>query len=111
MTYRLSPLAEEDLDEIWSYVAEHASPTTADRLIDAIIDRFDLLAEHPGIGRARPVAYDPPLEVIAADGSPDRQVTSAMRPRRRVDRLFADFTTVLSTARGSRATCREHSRS
>jgi plasmid stabilization system protein ParE len=31
-----------------------ASPTTADRLIDAIIDRFELLAEQPGMGRLRP---------------------------------------------------------
>ena len=35
MPYRLSALAEQDLDEIWSYVAEDASPATADRLIDA----------------------------------------------------------------------------
>lgn len=54
MPYRLSALAERDLDEIWTYVAEDASPTTADRLIDAIIDRFDLLAGQPGMGRARP---------------------------------------------------------
>jgi plasmid stabilization system protein ParE len=39
MTYRLSALAERDLEEIWSYVAEDASPATADRLIDSIIDR------------------------------------------------------------------------
>ena len=35
MPYRLSVLAEQDLEEVWSYVAEDASPTTADRLIDA----------------------------------------------------------------------------
>jgi plasmid stabilization system protein ParE len=45
MPYRLSVHAERDLDEIWSYVAEDASPATADRLIDAIVDRFELLAE------------------------------------------------------------------
>lgn len=54
MRYRLSALAEQDLEEIWSYVAEDASPATADRLIDAIIDRFELLAEQPRIGRLRP---------------------------------------------------------
>ncbi|MFN2446649.1 MAG: type II toxin-antitoxin system RelE/ParE family toxin [Vicinamibacterales bacterium] len=48
MPYRLSALAERDLDEIWTYVAEDASPTIADRFIDDIIDRFDLLAEQPG---------------------------------------------------------------
>lgn len=54
MSYRLSALAERDLDEIWSYIAGDASPTTADRLIDAIIDRFELLAEQPRMGRLRP---------------------------------------------------------
>jgi toxin ParE1/3/4 len=54
VAYRLSPLAEQDLEEIWLYVAEDASPTTADRLIDAIVDRFDLLVEQPAVGRSRP---------------------------------------------------------
>jgi toxin ParE1/3/4 len=52
--YRLSPLAEQDLDEIWSYVAEDSSPATADRLVDALIYRFELLAEQPRMGRPRP---------------------------------------------------------
>jgi plasmid stabilization system protein ParE len=30
MPYRLSALAEQDLDDIWSYVAEDARPATAD---------------------------------------------------------------------------------
>ena len=54
MPYRLSPLAERALEEIWSYVAEDASATTADRLMDAIVDRFELLAEQPRMGRLRP---------------------------------------------------------
>ena len=37
-----------------AYVAEDASPATADRLIDAIIDRFELLGEQPRMGRLRP---------------------------------------------------------
>ena len=54
MPYRLSALAEQDLEEIWSYVAEDASFTTADRLLDAIFERFELLAVQPRIGRVRP---------------------------------------------------------
>jgi toxin ParE1/3/4 len=54
MPYRLSDLAEQDLEDIWLYVAEDASPARADRLIDAIVERFDLLAEQPSIGRLRP---------------------------------------------------------
>ena len=56
MAFRLSGLSELDLAEMWSYVAEDAGPTTADRLLDAIVDRFALLAERPGIGRLRPTA-------------------------------------------------------
>jgi toxin ParE1/3/4 len=54
MAYRLSALAEQDLDDIWSYVAEDASLETADRLIDALFDRFELLVEQPRMGRNRP---------------------------------------------------------
>jgi toxin ParE1/3/4 len=54
MPHRLSALAEQDLEEIWAYVTEDASPATADRLIDAIIDRFELLGEQPRMGRLRP---------------------------------------------------------
>ena len=54
MPYRLSVLAEQDLEEVWFYVAEDASPATADRLIDSIFDRFELLGEQPAIGRLRP---------------------------------------------------------
>jgi len=56
MSYRLSSLAEQDLEEIWFYVAEDASPTTADRLIDAIFNRLilEMLVEQPRMGRNRP---------------------------------------------------------
>lgn len=54
MPYRLSTLAEQDIDSIWSYVAEDASPATADRLIDAIVEHLELLAEQPRMGRRRP---------------------------------------------------------
>ena len=54
MPYRLSALAEKDLDDIWSDVAKDASLETADRLIDAIFDRFELLVEQPRMGRNRP---------------------------------------------------------
>jgi toxin ParE1/3/4 len=53
MAYRLSALAESDLAEIWSYVAEDASPARADQLIDAIFDLFELLVEQPRLGRNR----------------------------------------------------------
>ena len=51
--YRLSPLAELDLEEIWLYVAQDRGVAVADRLIDAIGRRLGLLATHPNAGRAR----------------------------------------------------------
>lgn len=52
MRYRLSDRARQDLDEIWSYIAEDGL-RTADRFIDAIIDRIRAIADQPGIGRTR----------------------------------------------------------
>ena len=49
--YRLLPVVEAELDDIWLYVArESGSVEIANRLIDAITGRFWLLAQHPQIG-------------------------------------------------------------
>jgi toxin ParE1/3/4 len=49
--YRVSKDAARDLDEIFAYWAERASVDVADRLIDAIADRFWLIGEYPASGR------------------------------------------------------------
>jgi len=64
MAYRLSALAEQDLEEIWFYVAEDASPATADRLIDTIFDRFELLVQQPRMGRNRPEFGEGATQVV-----------------------------------------------
>ena len=48
----VSPLAEEDLEEIWGFVAER-DVEAADRLVDEITGRFDHLLAYPEAGRAR----------------------------------------------------------
>ncbi len=53
MAHRLAPEAGRDLDGIWYYVATSSGTETADRLIDAIADRFLLLARFPRLGRPR----------------------------------------------------------
>jgi toxin ParE1/3/4 len=53
MTYRLSPLSAGDLDQIATYLSER-SQRAAYRLIEAFERQFELLAERPRIGRARP---------------------------------------------------------
>jgi toxin ParE1/3/4 len=58
MAHRLAPRAETDLDEIWYYVAkESTSLEIANRLIDAITNRFALLANFPHLGRARDAEF------------------------------------------------------
>jgi toxin ParE1/3/4 len=50
--YRVSKNARSDLDAIYRYWAERAGLDAADRLIDAIVDRFWVLAEHLEAGPA-----------------------------------------------------------
>ena len=49
---RRSALAELDLLEIWSHIAKD-SPGAADRFLDLIGEKCDLLAASPAIGRRR----------------------------------------------------------
>lgn len=54
MAHRVAPRASDDLDDIWSYVADQSgSFEIADRLIHSITDRFFLLADFPQLGRSR----------------------------------------------------------
>jgi toxin ParE1/3/4 len=48
-----SPLAEEDLQDIWLYIATD-NVEAADRVLDEIGDKLNYLAEHPQLGAARP---------------------------------------------------------
>jgi toxin ParE1/3/4 len=45
--------AEEDLIEIWIYIAQD-NPEAADRVLDDIEQRFHVLADNPLMGRLRP---------------------------------------------------------
>ena len=52
--HHVSLHAKADLDRIWQYIREKSgSAEIADRQIDAVIERFSLLAAHPRAGRAR----------------------------------------------------------
>jgi toxin ParE1/3/4 len=54
MVHSLAPEVHKDLDEIWlSLARESGSETVADDQIDAITERFFLLANYPRTGRAR----------------------------------------------------------
>jgi plasmid stabilization system protein ParE len=48
MAYRLAPQAEADFEDIAFYIfLESGSVEVADRLIQSIMERFDLLDTHP----------------------------------------------------------------
>ena len=50
---RRTPLAEQDLEDIWAFVAQD-NPGAAYRLLDKIEQSIGLLAENPYLGPARP---------------------------------------------------------
>ena len=50
----VSPRAEDDLAEIWAYIAvESGDAGVADRWIDHLAERFEPLSEFPFMGRER----------------------------------------------------------
>lgn len=54
MAYRLAPEAEADLQDIAFHLfQETGNIEVADRVIQLVAQRFDLLAGHPRAGRAR----------------------------------------------------------
>ncbi|PDT10064.1 plasmid stabilization protein [Rhizobium sp. J15] len=51
--YKLSPRAQRQMRDIWLNIAVHNEPA-ADRLLQKLFDKFDLVAAHPEIGPPRP---------------------------------------------------------
>lgn len=49
----ITPRGQADLDELWGYIASD-NPAAADEVLARIMHTFDLLAENPEMGRARP---------------------------------------------------------
>jgi toxin ParE1/3/4 len=52
-----TPEAIKDLDAIWDYIAQD-SVLAADRLIDQLQNRFELLAKNPELGELQPLLAD-----------------------------------------------------
>ena len=58
--YSLTPAAENDLALIFDYTAQR-NPDAADRLMDAMIEAFDRLSDHPRLGHRRTDLTDLPV--------------------------------------------------
>lgn len=52
-TLIISPQADQDLLDIWCYIAED-NPINADRFLDKLLEAANKLAEFTGIGTQRP---------------------------------------------------------
>jgi len=50
--YEVSPLADADLKSIWDYIATDA-PESAAAFHSELVAKFELIADHPYVGRAR----------------------------------------------------------
>ena len=64
--YFLSDPAKRELDDIWDFYSETVSDSEADRRVARLVDHFDLLAEFPRMGKARP-EYAPGIRSYVAD--------------------------------------------
>jgi toxin ParE1/3/4 len=60
--YRLTPAAQNDLEDIWIYTAHQWSVAQADRYTDILEDTFERLLFMPEMMRER-VEFDPPVRI------------------------------------------------
>lgn len=60
--YRLTPAAQNDLEDIWLYTLEQWSVQQADRYADILEDTLDRLLFMPEMARERP-EFDPPVRI------------------------------------------------
>ena len=51
MSYRLTPKAQDDLENIYRYSYENFGERQADSYYDGLLECFDLLSENPRLGR------------------------------------------------------------
>lgn len=49
----LSPAAQAQLDDLYDYIADAASPAAALRFTDAILNQLEALRDFPNVGTAR----------------------------------------------------------
>ena len=61
-TYRLTPAAQSDLEDIWLYTAQRWSVAQADRYTDILEDTLERLVFMPQMARER-VEFEPPVRI------------------------------------------------
>lgn len=66
--YCLTPAAEDDLFEIWSFIAND-NPTAADKLESDFFNAFKKLADKPDLGHFRRDLTDKPVRFFPVRGT------------------------------------------
>ena len=110
---RRTPLTEQDLEDIWFFVAQDNSDA-ADQLLDKIEESIKLLAGNPYFGPARPIAVRCPASTVAKLlGSLARRPSGRDRPTvRRATRVvlplppFYEVTTIVFKKTAFHAACK-----
>lgn len=62
MGYRLTPLAERDLEDIWRFGAGAWSPLQADKYLDELLAVFELITMMPNLAPLRDI-FEPPVHI------------------------------------------------
>ena len=62
--YVVAPAAQRDIRAIYNFI-EDQSEKNAAKVVRALYDEFDTIADMPGIGHTRPGLHDDTLRVIA----------------------------------------------
>lgn len=62
----VSPFAAEDLNQIWSYLANEADQSRADATLQRLAEQFAALAEQPGMGHLRQDLTSLPLHFFTS---------------------------------------------
>ena len=60
--YRLTPAAQNDLEDIWLYTAQQWSMEQANRYCDLLEDTFQFLVSMPNMARER-TEFNPPVRI------------------------------------------------
>ena len=96
--YVLAPQAVLDLVEIWSYIREHSTPATANRVESVILEKVAFLAQTPEAGHRRPnltnenVKFFPVYSylIIYRSETNPLQIVSILHGRRDVEQVLRD---------------------
>ncbi len=95
---RPAPRAAQDLVEIWRYIKDHSSVSTADRVESVIRDKIAVLSRRPGAGHwrrnltAEEVKYFPVYSylIVYRPEIKPLQVVSILHGRRDVERILSE---------------------